>query len=360
MSYSLTRHLRLRPAPRPGRFLAENLYRDTRLEAGLEQWSVLAEYESSRPLGGSALEKEAAEKGILVPEGPSEPSRWVSRFELAAHPLLDGGALSSLKEICRPTTTFEQCHFLWADPTRLFGVAVDHARAFLDLDVGAPESGLADAELARLSLGIPERKESFEQQSCTLATTLARLELIRANHPPPARVLVLGDDDLINFAFARYPEYELDVFEYDLELVKFFQAHSTARIHRRDLTKGLPEEHHGLYDAVITDPMYEADGMEWFIRCCAQGLKGEEARLYISTCPALLEDSDRFFAGLEENGLEVRQRRADFNRYPFPRDVARDTLAGLLELGYDRRLCRALMKVPYLYADMFICALRRS
>jgi hypothetical protein len=377
-SYQTTRHLTVAFDAGSGpldmgqgaRYLFHNALTGTRMVAGDEFWPVLEQYHTPRPLGDSPLEQRAAQANILWPVTEEVTcTELLERFQEVAKRVLSyrstapgseaGELVEQLKSACRPLKEFEEpVHYLWRDPERLFHIMLNHFAAYAKYEVGVSQVAPMVSDFVRHSLGRPERNGEFAQQLCTLHTSLDRARLIAQQFPAPARFLVLGDDDLMSLALTQEEGYQVDVFEIDRSLVRFIKkrAGSSVKVYSRDLTNGLPEEFHGLYDAVLADPPYNIDGMAWFIECCAAGLKENEAsRLYLSTYPDLLESSERFFQEFSKNGLRLLRTTEHFNRYPFPAETHQITGNGLTNLGYHPKLVEVLMSVPYLYAHLYEC-----
>ena len=355
---------------RGARYLLTNSLFGSRLLCGDEDWETLATYREPREPGSSSLEERAIQARVLCPVGfrPST-SPLSERFKEVAEKLLKYRQVepaeslvevaAQVKEICGPSREYEgDTHYLWQDPRRLFYIMMDHMSAYLELELGTPQTADLDFRFAQQSLGRPERNGEFAQQLCTLHTSLDRVRHIQERFPAPAKFLTLGDDDLMSLALSRIPGYEVDVFEIDRSLVRFIKKRKpdTVRVFSRDLTNGLPAEFHHLYDAVLADPPYDAAGMSWFVRCCSQGLKrNSSSRLYLSTYPDLLESSEQFVEEFGKNGLELKQTTEYFNRYPFPTETHDITSVGLRNLGYHPELVSVIMSVPYLYAHLFEC-----
>lgn len=383
--YQITRHLAVQPdALQPEGVLAQNLYFGTRLLAGDELWDLLKRYSTPAEVSSEPLFERAVGAELLCAcERRASLNRFLENVALACERVLkerlgwtgrrlreelgdlDRDGLAARLDRTRGLVLErlggargpELRHYLWDDPTRLGAAVFDHLAVYLREELDQPLTGAFDPGLARRSLRRPRVREEYEQQPCTLFTTCRRIAAIAEAHPPPARVLVLGEDDLVGLGLGLRGGYEVDVFEIDEELLAFLAADLPAgvRLFSRDLTQGLPKEHHRLYDVVVTDPMYAGAGMRMFQTCCRQGLSEDPgARVYLSTCPDLLEDAEGFFAGLEAEGLEVVTRERNFNRYPFPQLARRATFQGLTRLGGSAFLFACLLEIPYLYADLFV------
>lgn len=378
--HQITRHLAVEFDPgsspldvgRGARYLLKNALLGSRLLCGDEDWVLLQEYEKGRRLGDSALETRAAQANILVPTTESPEATELSlSFQAVARKILHYRRVEpaqnllalaqQIKELCGPSRELEDTnHYLWKDPKKLFNIMMDHLVAYMKWELNTSQVYPLSCHFAQQSLGRPERNGDFAQQLCTLHTSLERARLIQERFPAPANFLTLGDDDLMSLALTQKPGYTVDVFEIDRSLVRFIKKRKSdsVRVFSRDLTTGLPEEFHGLYDAVLADPPYNADGMAWFIQCCSQALKrNQSSRLYLSTYPDLLEDSELFFAEFPKNGLSLQKTTECFNRYPFPAETHDITSAGLRGLGFHPALVNTLMSLPYLYAHLFECQL---
>ena len=377
--YQVTRHLSchfdagssLLSMGRGAKYLLKNDLLGTRLLCSDEIWEILENYEEPRALGDSLLEKRAVNANILCTlEETVERTRLGENFRSIATDILKEKniephqSLSQLaliiKDHCKPQREHENSvHYLWRDPQKLFHIMMDHMVIYAQNEIGTPAVGKASSDFTRQSLGRPERNSEYAQQLCTLSTSLSRARLIKKHFPAPAKFLTLGDDDLMSLALASEPGYEVDVFEIDRKLVRFLNKKKNPgiRVFSRDLTNGLPTEFQNQYDAVLADPPYDREGMNWFLRCCSTALKNnKKSRLYLSTYPDLLEDAQSFFTGIKENGLRLETTRESFNRYPFPKETHKITQEGLLGLGYHPKLISTLMQLPYLYAHLFECS----
>jgi hypothetical protein len=376
--YQLTRHLEVAfdegsstiDVGRGARYLLKNALMGTRLLCRDDAWEVFQTYQTPRELGESPLESRAVQANVISPvDFKPQETELSRRFETVARKILKYRKVEpaenlvdlalQIKDVCGPSREYEEAtHYLWADPKKLFHIMMDHMVAYLKLELNSFQVAPISIPFAQQSLGRPERNGEFAQQLCTLHTSQARAHDIQERFPAPARFLTLGDDDLMSLALTEAPGYEMDCFEIDRSLVRFIKKRKSeaVSVYSRDLTKGLPEEFHGLYDAVLADPPYNADGMAWFIKCCSQGLKKSEAsRLYLSTYPDLLESSDQFFEEFGKNGLELKKTTPCYNRYPFPKETHDITSVGLRNLGYHPELVGTIMSVPYLYAHLFEC-----
>lgn len=387
MPLQTTRHLDLRPEG--DSVLLWNQMSNRRMLANDDIWDVFRAHEQPAEPQGSLAQQAAAADLIAPADRPAGVGSIEERLVFAVDKHLKDqhnlgrmelarrwpDTLSRLKEVrslvegtLRPPAQLppQLETYFWRRPEGLITAFFDHAEVFLQRECGQPEGRFMPAEFIRRSNGRPRAKEEFEQQPCTLATTLDRVDYLRklASEQPPrdtgrGKLLILGDDDLISIAMSLppYEGWDVDTFEIDDELVGFLKPRQGPRIglHQRDLTKGLPAEFHRQYPLVITDPMYAAEGIDWFVKCCADALEaGPHARLCYSTCPGLLEDAPRLYAEWDKVGLRVIERLPFFNRYAFPDFARRVMFMGLTDMGSPPHLLSALTDVPYLYADLFV------
>lgn len=238
-----------------------------------------------------------------------------------------------------------------------FGALVDHVKTFLSED--ATDAGAFEFPSGYLSAtaGRPLPRYDYEQQPCMPATTVNRVKKATAELKEESRGLILGDDDLIGLYWAQQVQRAADVFELDTELIDFLrpQLRTDVSIRERDLTHGLPEEFHGLYDVIFTDPMYRADGMDLFMMCAASGLsQAPHARVYFSTRPDLIQDGKRLEERLNDAGLQVEARHRNFSRYPMPDFARKLILRDFKAWQMPIQLVDGLLNIPYFYADLFV------
>jgi Branched-chain polyamine synthase A C-terminal domain len=371
VNYQVTRHLSVKPdKPRGDKTLLHNLYLGTRMLAGPEIWPLLEKFREPSPLVGDPLEERAVQAAILAPvDEVMKPNDLVSRFDKVSAKVLKYRKtepnddlflrLDQLLQVCRPLSNRAPSdYFIWQDPGRVFAILLEHFRRFLELEVGTAQTGPISSEFVQKSLGRPPCVQTLEQQTCTLHTSWKRAAEVTSRFPSEAKILILGDDDLVSLALAQYPGYQLDVLELDMPLVRLLKKEGGGylKVLRRDLSGGLPDEFHDQYDVVLSDPMYAAEGMEMFLACCVKALKPTpESRLFLSTYPPLLEDVEGFHGLLEAYNLKVEKTTEHYNRYPFPEDSRTTSAKGLVALGFHPKLVQILAQVPYLYAHLFEC-----
>jgi hypothetical protein len=343
----LSRHIDLQwDTQDSNQFLISTWLTGARLLTNHSFWQALA-YPSNQKQADSNLIQRAQIAGLLDGAEPSSLACEIARV-LKRQGWRDiEEARSALKEQLRPRTS-ELEHYLWRDPHRLIDVMIDHVQLFLQLE--APATRSYPVEFLRRSLGRPLPKEEYEQQPCTLATTLERVALMEPNGP----VLLLGDDDLLSIALSiLYPELEIEVLEIDEQLLEFLKPRVGPRVklQRCDLTHGLPTEFRKRFSTLYTDPMYAEEGMLHFVQCCADGLT-QQGKLFFSTCPSLIENPVALFQAFESAGLKVMKHHRNFNRYPFPDFARKATVQGLTQLGAPAQFVSTMLEIPYLYADL--------
>ncbi len=248
--------------------------------------------------------------------------------------------------------------YLWHNPPALFQAVTEHAWTFLERDCQSlepyPSFGRSDFLLA--SAGRPLPRIDYEQQPCLPETSERRVKLASELFPQGGRALFLGDDDLLGLLWGLRQATQAEILELDDDLLVYLQPHlkETVTLVKADLKRGLPPEFRGRYELVFTDPMYEAQGMDHFLACCAEGLSDHpEARVLFSTCPALIEKGQDLPERLSKVGLSVVEHHRNFNRYPFPGYARKATIEGLCHFGAPAHLISGLLSVPFLYADLF-------
>lgn len=373
MKYQISRHIEAQyDEVDRDKVLLENLYHGTRLLGGDEIWDVLSHYESpSEPMDGP-LHKRVVQAKLVEPveeiavstelkESFDEVSAKVLRYrKVEPSPDLDE-RLTQLRETCRPLSSQQPIdYFIWHDPSLVFNVMLEHFRVYLKAEFSSVQTSSVKVDFLRRSLGRPPRQNSLEQQVCTLDTTWRRAERITGGLSPEARILVVGDDDLVSVALSCFPTDTINVLELDTLLVRLLkkQGGDRLKVRRHDLANGLPDGFDGQFDVVISDPMYSTQGMSMFLAACSEALRpGPDSRLYLTTYPPLLENPGGFPGLLASFELEVLNTQENFSRYPFPQDMRQGALEGLQALGYHPQLSQILLQVPYLYAHLFECRL---
>ncbi|MCA9521039.1 MAG: bis-aminopropyl spermidine synthase family protein [Myxococcales bacterium] len=404
--YQLTRHLVLRPRARADRLAAENLAQKTTLELTLDEWHQLAPFgPAPRALdeGAAAQPESLVSRAIAAKILVTNPERI--DIEMATGQLrLELGQLLQLST-CLPRPEFDEYvrvaaagrgkfvglfelgKTFYAALNRIrFENAVvllqpwyigilqryiiglfDHLLAFYAQVNATPQEPYEiDPELCLDAMRRPPEDVGLNQLPIMPVSTVARANLVAKVVPQNARLLVLGDDDLMSLAIGpRRPDLEIHVAEVDERLLAVLRAGKERRkldnvtFHTVDLRDGLPDEMCEAFDAVITDPPYNTGGMTAFIVTARQAMKrgtAKPARLLLSTNPDLVVDGPQFFKDLQENQFMIMRRRRHFNQYPTILRFLTHELPQFMEMyGYPLKAVKQFLACPYYYSDLFEC-----
>ncbi|MBS2037829.1 bis-aminopropyl spermidine synthase family protein [bacterium] len=368
-NYWLTQHLDTRFGSQSGEVVLCNLAYGSRILADEQSFKRLAPFQQSHPLGDDPWLERALDANLLVNQDDREPPNCVARL-LAALETYTGQSGQPLQLLEAAEQRYRQQSMpkaysgpiekagpLLRRPERLVDFAFDHTRAFLTHDQ-RPEQGL-DLSLVEMFSQRPAMKLRYEQQYCTPFTTQQRVARMRETLKPGARVLVLGDDDLVSLALVHSSDqYQVDVLELDPDLVAFLKDKGGERLNvlEHNLRHGVPESMRSAYDLVTTDPPYAAHGMRFFLECAADSLKpGPDSRLFLSTFPGLIEDPDKLWQDLNDLGLHIQRRQDHFSRYIYNNGYRVEHLAALRGLGSPLHPTQELLGFPFLYAHFFEC-----
>jgi predicted methyltransferase len=245
--------------------------------------------------------------------------------------------------------------------------------------------GVASPELrAELTAGLtaaadaaPEAKPELDQTHCTVDTKISRvLAMHEAGALAGTRILLLGDDDLVSVALARFaglhglddssgpagPQRavvlhddaggeaglaggaglagrmrQLTVVDTDQDVLDCIAAQTAGsgldiRLVRHDLRQPLPADLAGAFDVACTDPPYTVAGAELFLsRAVAALAPGGGQHVFFSfgaRRPADMLRTQQVIAGL---GLVLRGLTPNFNEY-----VGAGVLAGTSHLYHLR------------------------
>ncbi len=135
------------------------------------------------------------------------------------------------------------------------------------------------SELEQVAAGAPQARLELDQTHCTVATKIHRvLRLHEAGALDGRRIVLLGDDDLIAVAIARFASLtgavpgirRLTVIDADPAVLRWTseQAAGTGvdvELVEHDLRQPLPRELAGAFDVACTDPPYTVPGAELFL-----------------------------------------------------------------------------------------------
>jgi predicted methyltransferase len=205
------------------------------------------------------------------------------------------------------------------------------------------------AALTAAAQAAPEAKPELDQTHCTVGTKIARvLAMHEAGALAGTRILLLGDDDLVSVAIARFTDVDeaaslagrvrqLTVVDTDQDVLDCIAAQTAGsgldiRLVRHDLRQPLPADLMGGFDVACTDPPYTVAGAELFLsRAVAALAPGGGQHVFFSfgaRRPGDMLRTQQLIAGL---GLVLRGLTPNFNEY-----VGAGVLAGTSHLYHLR------------------------
>src|SRR5215472_10976339 len=219
--------------------------------------------------------------------------------------------------------------------------AVAAANPALTLPVTCPECGgrgaVVPPEVASLAAalqataeGMPGAKAELDQTHCTVDTKLGRVvRLHQARALAGQRILLLGDDDLISVAIARFADLtgsaplirRLMVVDTDADILRWIsqQVAGTGTVVEtleHDLRQPLPPSLANAFDVVLTDPPYTVAGAELFLSRAVAALAPEPGRhVFFSFGARRPEETVAVQRAMAEMGLAVRSLAPGFNEY---------------------------------------------
>jgi N4-bis(aminopropyl)spermidine synthase len=199
-------------------------------------------------------------------------------------------------------------------------------------------------ELELTAAGAPPARMELDQTHCTVATKIHRvLRLHQAGALDGRRILLLGDDDLIAVAIARFAKLvgaavgQLTVIDSDPAVLAWIQGQVSeapvpVSLVEHDLRRPLPTELTCAFDVACTDPPYTVPGAELFLSRAVDALESRPGlHVFFSfgaRRPAETLATQRMIAGL---GLVIRSVTPNFNSY-----VGAGILAGTSHLYHLR------------------------
>jgi len=185
-------------------------------------------------------------------------------------------------------------------------------------------------DLERAAAAAPEAKPELDQTHCTVATKINRvLAMHEAGALAGTRILILGDDDLVSVAIARFAALagmpgeirRLTVLDSDADVLACVAAQTSGtgvavELVRHDLRAPLPEALRGAFDVVCTDPPYTVAGAELFLSRAVAALGGEAGQhVFFSFGARRPEETLRTQQLIAGMGLTVRSMTPNFNSY---------------------------------------------
>jgi predicted methyltransferase len=193
-----------------------------------------------------------------------------------------------------------------------------------------PELASLTTELQVIADGMPGAKAELDQTHCTVDSKLGRvLRLHQARALAGQRILLLGDDDLISVAIARFAELtgsaplirRLMVVDTDPDILRWInqQVAGTGTVVEtleHDLRQPLPPSLADAFDVVLTDPPYTVAGAELFLSRAVAALAPEPGRhVFFSFGARRPDETVAVQRAMAEMGLAVRSLAPGFNEY---------------------------------------------
>jgi N4-bis(aminopropyl)spermidine synthase len=191
-----------------------------------------------------------------------------------------------------------------------------------------PDLASLAAELQAVADGMPGAKAELDQTHCTVDTKLARvLRLHQARALAGQRILLLGDDDLISVAIARFAARtgsaarRLVVVDTDADILGWIGqqvagAGTAVETVEHDLRQPLPPSLTGAFDVVLTDPPYTVAGAELFLSRAVTALEPQPGRhIFFSFGARRPDETVAVQRAMADMGLAVRSLAAGFNSY---------------------------------------------
>src|SRR6266567_1559116 len=176
--------------------------------------------------------------------------------------------------------------------------------------------------------GAPQARMELDQTHCTVATKIHRvLRLHEVGALDGRRILLLGDDDLIAVAIARFARLTqaavgpLTVVDADPAVLAWIGRQVSGmpvlvRLVEHDLRRPLPAALTGAFDVACTDPPYTVPGAELFLSRAVAALEPRPGQhvffSFGARRPAQTLATQRLIADL---GLVVRSVTPNFNSY---------------------------------------------
>jgi len=186
------------------------------------------------------------------------------------------------------------------------------------------------AELEPAAAGAPEVRPELDQSHCTVATKIHRvLALHESGALAGKAILLLGDDDLISVAIARFAALlgvqagirRLAVVDTDPAVLSWIgrQVAGTGvavELAEHDLRQPLPAGLRAGFDVVCTDPPYTVAGAELFLSRAVTALSGQPGQhVFFSFGARRPLETLRTQQLIASLGLAVRSLAPGFNEY---------------------------------------------
>jgi N4-bis(aminopropyl)spermidine synthase len=195
--------------------------------------------------------------------------------------------------------------------------------------IPAELAGLAGG-LQEAADGAPGARAELDQTHCTVATKISRvLRMHEARALAGQRILLLGDDDLIAVAIARFAAWAgspamirgLTVVDTDSDILDWIGQQTadtgvSIRLVRHDLREPLPAAVLASFDVAATDPPYTVTGAELFLSRAVSALAPAPGRhVFFSFGARRPDETVEVQRSIAAMGLAVRSLTAGFNEY---------------------------------------------
>jgi hypothetical protein len=237
--------------------------------------------------------------------------------------------------------------FKWGD---IIDLIADQAQRNRDLLAATESDPMRRASLAPVSGNFDSRIfRPHSQLPCTQETAQARVQQALSLVPHTARILLLGDDDMVSVALAEAGFRKITVVDIDKKIIRAIKSTCDRdghdiRLAVHDLRRPAPRNLIGDYDLVFFDPEYSQAGLELFFSAALNFTRGRRGTLYFVSVHLMSLMSSGIPAAqafLNEVGVELLEFHQGFNIYPVPvrlRGLIRlvnQFLIGSRDLGAD-------------------------
>ena len=201
-------------------------------------------------------------------------------------------------------------------------------------------------ELEHAAAAAPVAKPELDQTHCTVDTKIGRvLAMHEAGALAGTQIIILGDDDLISVAIARFAALtgmpggirRLTVLDTDPDVLACIAANTegtgvTPELIQHDLRAPLPARLHRAFDVASTDPPYTVAGASLFLSRAVAALGGDAGQhVFFSFGARRPGETLRTQELITGMGLTVRAMTPNFNEY-----VGAGILAGTSHLYHLR------------------------
>jgi hypothetical protein len=188
-------------------------------------------------------------------------------------------------------------------------------------------------QLETAAAAAPEVKAELDQTHCTVPTKIHRVLLMHESGALAGqRILLLGDDDLVSVAIARFAGLaglagpvagirRLAVVDADPDVLSCIREQAAGcgieiELAEHDLRLPLPGQLRGGFDVVCTDPPYTVAGAELFLSRAVTALAGEPGQhVFFSFGARRPLETLRTQQLIASLGLAVRSLLPGFNTY---------------------------------------------